>query len=154
MDKDKSYFEETSKSLISESEKLEKSLDHMSKKSGKFSINEIIPLYYQIINVTSLIQFLRQNISKAHHEKTSSLLKKIDSTENLIINNFNTCLHPMFLSYLIDAIQNTMVILKSKEEKEKTKDYIESKAELYDLLRQMMSTKEFVEQYEKGLSHD
>ncbi len=31
---------------------------------------------------------------------------------------------------------------------------MESEAELYEHLRQTMSTKEFVEQYDKGLSHD
>ena len=58
-----SYFDETSKSLISESEKLETIIDHLSQKSDKFAINEIIPIYYQIMNVTSLMQFLKQNIS-------------------------------------------------------------------------------------------
>ncbi len=36
----------------------------------------------------------------------------------------------------------------------KSKEEIENEAKKYEKLRQMMSTKEFVEQYDKGLSHD
>jgi len=44
--------------------------------------------------------------------------------------------------------------LKSNQGKEKTREIIEQEAELYEKLRATMSTKEFVEQYDKGLSHD
>ena len=37
---------------------------------------------------------------------------------------------------------------------EKSKEQIESNAKLFEELRQTMSTKEFVEQYENGISHD
>jgi hypothetical protein len=47
-----------------------------------------------------------------------------------------------------------MTNLKSNTGKEKTKEIIESEAKLYEKLRMTMSTKEFVEQYDQGLSHD
>jgi len=146
-----SYFDETSKSFISESEKLETLIDHLSQKSEKFSPNEIIPIYYQIMNVTSLMQFLKQNISNGNSEK-STILEKIESTETLI-STFNANLHQIILSNLTVNIQEIMTNLKSNNRKE-TKEIIESEAKLYEKLREIMSTKEFVEQYDKGLSHD
>ena len=149
-----SYFEETSKSLISESDKLETLIDHLLQKSEKFSIDEIVSIYYQIMNISSLMQFLKQNTSNDNSEKTQTLLEKIELTENLIRNSFNTNLHPIILSHLTDYVQETMTNLKSNKGKEKTKEIIESEAKLYEKLRVTMSTKEFVEQYDKGLSHD
>ena len=146
-----SYFDETSKSFISESEKLETLIDHLSQKSEKFSPNEIIPIYYQIMNVTSLMKFLKQNISNGNSEK-STILEKIESTETLI-STFNANLHQIILSNLTAHIQEIMTNLKSNNRKE-TKEIIESEAKLYEKLREIMSTKEFVEQYDKGLSHD
>ena len=145
---DKSYFDEIFKSFVSESEKLEIIINPLSQKSDKLLINEIIPIYYQIMSVISLMQFLKQNISNGNPEPT--ILEKIKSTENLI-RAFDTNLHPTILSDLADNIQEIMINLKSNDGPE-TK--IESEAELYEKLRQTMSTKEFVEQYGKGLSHD
>ena len=154
MSDNESYFDETSKSFISESDKLETSIVHLSQKFEKFSINEIVLIYYQIMNVNSLIQFLKQNISNKNTEKTKTLLEKILSTENLIRNSFNTNLHPIILSHLTDYVQEIMTNLKSNKGKQKTKEIIEQEAKLYEKLRMTMSTKEFVEQYDKGLSHD
>ena len=39
-------------------------------------------------------------------------------------------------------------------EKEKTKEIIENEAQLYKELRELMSTKQFVEQYESGIKND
>ena len=149
-----SYYDEISKSFITESDKLEAEIDHLLQKSKKFSINEIVSIYYQIMNITSLIQFLKQNISNNNSEKTQTLLEKIKLSENLIGTTFNTNLHSIFLSHLTDNIQEIMTNLKSNQGKEKTREIIEQEAELYEKLRATMSTKEFVEQYDKGLSHD
>jgi len=154
MSENESYFDEISKSFISESEKLETMIDHLLQKSKKFSIDEIVLIYYQIMNISSLIQFLKQNTSNNNSEKTQTLLEKIELTENLISNSFNTNLHPIFLSHLTDYVQEIMTNLKLNNGKEKTKEIIESEAKLYEKLRVIMSTKEFVEQYDKGLSHD
>jgi len=154
MSDNESYFDETSKSFISESDKLETLIDHLLQKSEKFSIDEIVSIYYQIMNISSLIQFLKQNTSNDNSEKTQILLEKIELTENLIRNSFNTNLHPIILSHLTDYVQEIMTNLKSNTGKEKTKEIIESEAKLYEKLRVTMSTKEFVEQYDKGLSHD
>jgi len=149
-----SYFAETSKSFISESDKLETLIEHLLQKSEKFSIDEIVSIYYQIMNISSMMQFLKQNISNDNSEKIQTLLEKIELTKNLIRNSFNTNLHPIILSHLIDYIQELMTNLKSNTGKEKAKEIIEQEAKLYEKLRTIMSTKEFVEQYDKGLSND
>jgi hypothetical protein len=53
-----------------------------------------------------------------------------------------------------ESIQKLTKNLQSEPSGEKSKEQIESDAKLFDELRQTMSTKEFVEQYETGLSHD
>jgi len=55
---------------------------------------------------------------------------------------------------IANSITDTTKSLQSKNTLEKSKDEIESEAKLYETLRQTMSTKEFVEQYDEGLSHD
>ena len=149
-----SYYDEISKSFIIESDKLQAEIDHLLQKSKKFSISEIVSIYYQIMNITSLIHFLKQNISNNNSEKTQTLLEKIKLSENLIGTTFNINLHSMFLSHLTDNIQEIMTNLKSNQGKEKTREIIEQEAKLYEKLRVTMSTKEFVEQYDKGLIHD
>ncbi len=149
-----SHFDETSKSFISESDKLGTLIDNLLQKSEKLSIDEIISTYYQIMNISSLMQFLKQNTLHYNSEKTQTLLEKIESTENLIRNSFNNNLHPIILSHLTNYVQETMTNLKSNKGKEKTKEIIESEAKLYEKLRITMSVKEFVEQYDQGLPHD
>ncbi len=58
------------------------------------------------------------------------------------------------MSNLTDYVQEIMTNLKSNKGEVKTKEIIEQEAKLYEKLRVIMSTKEFVEQYDKGLSHD
>ena len=106
------------------------------------------------MNISSLMEFLKENTSNDNSEKTQTILEKIEFTENLIRNSFNTNLHPIILSHLTDYVQEIMTNLKSNKGNEKTKEIIESEAKLYEKLRVTMSTKEFVEQYDKGLSHD
>jgi hypothetical protein len=55
---------------------------------------------------------------------------------------------------LTKSIQDTVKILQSRDSEQKSKEDTENDAKLYEELRKKMSTKEFVEQYDKGLSHD
>ena len=136
MDNNELYFNETSKLFVSESEKLEILIDHLRLKFRKFSNSEIVPAYYQIMNLTSLMKFLKQNIPNNSSEKTPILLEKIELTENLIKNTFNANLHPIILSDLTRSVQETMMNLKSNKGKEKTEEIIEQEAKLYEKLRE------------------
>ena len=51
----------------------------------------------------------------------------------------------------ISEITNNLQSLNSEQ---KSKETIENEAKLYEKLREIMSTKEFVKQYDSGLSND
>jgi len=130
--------------FFSESEKLETKISDMLKQSGKFSLSEIVSIYYQIMNVNSLLEILKQD------NQGGELAEKISHTEQEIKTNFNDSLHCLILSQLNETIKEYMDTLKSNKGS-KSQDTIQKEAKLYDELREFMSTKEFVEQYDKGL---
>lgn len=114
----------------SESAKLARLLD--AARPG-IAIHEIVELYYQVINVSSIISMLRQQ------PDARGLLEKI-KTADRSISRFNTELHPMISGNLDDAVSKIKKRLESGE------------SDSYEDLRKMMSTREFVGQYEKGLA--
>ncbi len=143
-------IDEKSGMFHTESEKLENLINNASTKS-ELSIPEIIETYYQIMNVSSMITMLKQQL---HADEHKILLNKIQEIEKVISDKFNSNIHPQIMEKLASSIQDTMKNLQSGSSVQKSKNEIESEAELYEQLRQTMSTKEFVEQYDKGLSHD
>ena len=76
--------------------------------------------------------------------------------ELLEIDNFTKSLHPEILTQLTNSIQNSTESLKllGQNYEQKTKETIEKEALLYKELRELMSTKEFVEQYDSGIKDD
>ena len=161
MNSNNESFQETCNLFTSESLKLEYNIKNILEKSEKLSIHEIVDVYYQIINVTSLIKFLKQGLSGIENSKLSeeqnTLYAKIQETENLVSDKFDANLHPLVMSQLTNSITDYMENLKSVKKvsrEKKSKDDIEEEAKLYDKLREIMSTKEFVVQYDKGLEHD
>ena len=112
-------------------------------------ISEIIELYYQIMNVSSMAFMLKNKLEDSMTEET---LQKITSIESDITEKFNSSIHPQIITQLSNTIQNTTQRLQSGSRK-KTKDEIKSESQLYEELRQQMSTKEFVEQYDKNLKY-
>ena len=85
-----------------------------------------------------------------------ALLGRIDKIQKYISEEFNVSFHPKILTQLTDSIQKNTDNLKllTKESDQKSKETIEKEASLYKELREIMSTKEFVEQYENGIKHD
>ncbi len=132
-----------------ESQKLQNLISTMDSKIN-LNIAEIIETYYQIMNVSSMINMFKE---QSDHE-SKSMLDKISVTEKLISEQFNSCIHPKIMGELSISIQDTTKKLQSGNVGEKSKEEIESEAKLFEELRQKMSTKEFVEQYDKGLHHD
>ncbi len=133
-----------------ESEKLENLINIATTKSN-LSIHEIIETYYQIMNVSSMITMLKPQIDVNKHK---SFLEKIQETEKMISEKFNSNIHPKIVEILAKSIQDATKNLQSGDSEQKSKEDTENEAKLYEELRQKMSTKEFVEQYDKGLSHD
>ena len=112
------------------------------------SVPEIVKVYHKVINVSSMSVMFRQQ-----GDSDSELLEQIIQTEKMISERFDSVVHPKIMGSLSASIQKMTVSLQSGNSVEKSKD-AESDAKLFEELRQSMSTKEFVEQYQVGLSHD
>ena len=143
-------FDDISSMFDAESQKLKDLIDNAETKS-ELSIHEIIDTYYQIMNVSSMITMLKQQLNADEHK---SLLDKIVETEKIISGKFNSNIHPQIIQKLTNSIQESTKNLQSADSNQKSKGDIENEAKLYEELRKQMSTKEFVEQYDQGLSND
>ncbi|MFQ5783163.1 MAG: hypothetical protein ACE5GR_08970 [Nitrosopumilus sp.] len=144
-----SSVDDISSMFNSESEKLTNLINSASKPDSL--IHEIVETYYQIMNVSSMITMLKQQLNENEHK---ILLEKISKTEKMISEKFNSHIHPQIMDNLTKSIQETTQNLQSNYSAEKSKKEIETEAKLYEELRQTLSTKEFVQQYDQGLSND
>ncbi len=138
--------------LDSEFEKFQTIIDSISKNSKKM-IPDIVSLYFQATMVETLSKKLRQDIVESDQQ---TYLEKINKIQKYVDENFSKSLHPEILSQLINSIQESTDNLKllDQNSEEKTKEIIENEAQLYKELRELMSTKQFVEQYESGIKND
>jgi hypothetical protein len=114
------------------------------------NIHEIVETYYQVMNVSSMSTMLKEQIES----QPDSLLNKIQIIDKSISEQFNSNIHPRIMKTLSTSIKETTKKLQSGNTDKKSKEEIESEAKLFEELRQKMSTREFVEQYNKGLYDD
>jgi hypothetical protein len=141
--------DDISEMFDNESQKLQVMIDTANLKPN-LNIHEIVETYYQVMNVSSMSTMLRGSV-----ESESKLsLDKIHESEKLISEQFNSMTHPQIMKILSDSILADTKKLQSASSDKKSKEGIESDAKLFENLRQKMSTKEFVEQYDKSLHHD
>ena len=153
---DNSSISETTDLFYSESRKLEDIVNQSLKNSEVLSLSEIIGVYYQVINVSSLAKFLRQGLEGIKNaEENKLLLIRIQEIEKHICEKFDANLHPLIMSNLKNSVENFIKKLKNMttNQPEKTKEGLDNQAKMYEELRQIMSTKEFVEQYNNGLEN-
>ena len=138
--------------LDSEFEKFQKIIDSISKNSEKM-IPDIVSLYFQATVVETLSKKLKQDILESEQQIH---LEKINKIQKYVDENFSKSLHPKILSQLVNSIQKSTDNLKllDQNSEQKTKEIIENEAQLYKELRELMSTKEFVEQYDSGIKND
>ena len=150
-----SSIENSLQLVTSELEKLRKTIESISKIKEK-SISDIITLYYQAAVVQTLAKKLKNDFESSTTFEHKKLLDKIEEIEKYLVDNFTKSLHPEILTQLTNSIQNSTENLKTlgQNSEQKTKETIEKEALLYKKLRELMSTKEFVEQYEIGLNND
>jgi len=146
-----SSINDTINTLVSEYDKLQDSISQMIKDYEKLKMEDIIGLYFQVINVTSFTKSLSEN--NLMPEKESDDFKKIAEIEKYIDKKFNEYLHPLLMSQLEKTVENFKINLKNVKAKQnsKTKNEIENQAKDFEKLRQLMSTQEFVNQYDKVL---
>mgnify|MGYP001200145489 FL=1 len=144
---------ETLELFTSESDKLQKIIDSIPKTSEK-KIPDIINLYYQVTMVQTLAKKIKSDLKSP--TENQNLFDEINKTEEYMNEKFSKSLHPEILSELTSSIQVSTDNLKQlgQNSEQKTKETIEKEALLYKELRELMSTKEFVEQYETGIKDD
>ena len=135
--------------FIIEFEKFETLVNQINSEN-ELPVNEIVEIYYQITNVSSLIEVMRQQIDKSD----LSSFEKISNAENFISEKFNSTIHPKIMNNIENSISEITHNLQSLDSEQKSKETIENEAKLYEKLREIMSTKEFVKQYDAGLSDD
>ena len=135
--------------FIIEFEKLENLVNKLNSEN-ELPVNQIVEIYYQITNVSSMIEVMKQQIDKSD----LSSFEKISNVENFISKKFNSSIHPKIMNNIENSISEITKNLQSLDSDQKSKETIENEAKLYEKLREIMSTKEFVKQYDAGLSDD
>ena len=148
-------FEESSNIFYTESNQLQDVIG-IRTKSEKLTISEIVQTYYQVMKVSSISKLLKESFKWSTDPKHQELIHKIHDVQKQIAEEFDIKLHPSIVSQLTDSIQRHTDNLQSlaKETSQKSKEVIETEANQYKELRELMSTKEFVIQYENGLKDD
>jgi uncharacterized coiled-coil DUF342 family protein len=112
----------------------------------ELSVNQIVEIYYQITNVSSMIMVVKPQLDQNND--------KILYVEKFISEKFNSIIHPKIMGHIANSISGITSNLQSINSEQKSKETIENEAKLYEKLREIMSTREFVKQYDTGLSHD
>lgn len=141
-------MDDIGKIFHAESEKLKDGIDRIMAGS-QYSAQEIVAVYYQVINLQSIITVLKLNASKDDNKTRSD---KITETENLISEKFNLAVHPQIVAKLENSIRETAKNLQSDHSVKQSTQDIQRDAKLYEDLREQMSTKEFVQQYQRSIS--
>jgi hypothetical protein len=131
--------------FTSESNKLENLVNALNFDS-ELSVNQIVEVYYQITNLSSMITVVRPQLDQNN--------AKILYVEKFISEKFNSTIHPKIMERIAISISDITSNLQSINSEQKSKETIENEAKLYEKLREIMSTNEFVKQYDAGLSYD
>ena len=106
-------------------------------------ISSIVGIYHQTIIVSSMITMLKQTVQNG-----GVLPEEILKAERKI-SEFNSEVHPKILTNLTISIEEATRNLQTRTREQSQK--AEDMAVEYEKLRQKMSTREFVEQYDSGL---
>ena len=131
--------------FTSEYDKLENLVNAMNF-DDELPVNQIVEVYYQITNVSSMITVVKPQLAQNND--------KILHAEKFISDKFNSDIHPKIMKHITNLISSITSNLQSINSEQKSKETIENEAKLYEKLREIMSTKEFVKQYDAGMSHD
>lgn len=112
----------------------------------ELSINQIVEVYYQITNLSSMITVVKPQLVQNNNN--------VLCAEKFISEKFNSTIHPKIMEHIATSISDITINLQSINSEQKSKETIENEAKLYEKLREIMSTNEFVKQYDAGLSYD
>ena len=133
-----------------ESKKLDDQISHITATIlSEPSTQKIVEIYYQVINITSMITVLKQQITP---DDNKTQFDKITQVENMISAKFNHDIHPKLVKKLTNSIEDTTKRLQHLSSDKQSPDDVQRDAKLYEDLREKMSTKEFVVQYQRSIS--
>ena len=136
--------------FTSEFNKLEKMVTEINPEN-ELPVNQIVEVYYQITNISSMILVMRPQLEQTSDSTSYDIFL---TAKNFIAKNFNSVIHPKIMENITNSISIITQNLQSLNPEQKSKEIIENEAKLYEKLREIMSTKEFVKQYDSGLSDD
>jgi len=136
--------------FTSEYDKLENLVNAMNF-DDELPVNQIVEVYYQITNISSMISVIKPQFDQNLDDSSCA---KILNAEKFISEIFDLTIHPKIMKNIANSISNITRNLQSLDSEQKSKETIENEAKLYEKLREIMSTKEFVKQYDSGLSND
>jgi hypothetical protein len=131
--------------LTSEYNKLENLVNSLNF-DAELPVTQIVEVYYQITNLSSMI-----TVAKPQLDQNNA---KIVYAEKFISEKFNSTIHPKIMERVATSISEITSNLQSINSEQKSKETIENEAKLYEKLSEIMSTREFVKQYDAGLSYD
>lgn len=141
--------------FVSKSIELEEDVSKALMNLEELYLEDIVGLYFNMINLSSIAKSINHNNQEFENKNSEENLKKIKEIQSHLNEKFNETLHPMLISNLEKRIGEYKSNLKkvSINHDSKTKKEIEDQAEKFEKLRQLMSTKEFVNQYTKVLGN-
>ena len=118
--------------FTSEYDKLENLVNAMNF-NDELHVNQIVEVYYQITNVSSMITVVKPQLAQNN--------EKILYAEKFISEKFNSIIHPKIMKHITNSISGITSNLQSINSEHKSKETIENEAKLYEKLREIMRTK-------------
>ena len=91
-----------------EFEKLKKLLDQISP-DDELTVNQIVEVYYQITNVSSLTEVIKQQLG----DSDSTSFEKISNAQNFISENFNSNINPKIMKNIANSVSEITKNLQS-----------------------------------------
>ncbi len=144
-------LDEISKLFRGEIDGFERMIRETPGKIGSLDTAEIVRCYYQVMSMSSIIRALKPQIRGQDGE----LAGQVAGVERRIREEFDCGIHPAIVSHMSESIDLQVASLKSSRKAgQKTTEEVKGEAGLFERLREAMSTREFVEQYGRGLDHD
>ena len=138
----------------SESEKLKTAIRDAQRDPGALPIQGTVGIYFQVISLTSYMTVLKDRLKDGTGSgEEAALQDRIARMESFIAAEFDGNLHPMIISKLTESIKEASENMRA-DRGQGTEEEIRGEAKQYEELREKMSVREFVVQYDKGLAHD
>lgn len=157
--------EELAGMLEAESAGLEGEIARAAGAAGALPVGDIVRLYHRVISTSAVIEALRARC--AGHAQRPALADRIRRIgEEAIGDRFDRHVHPAILAHLSDSVRRQAAELRGAGAgsapgsgagagRQRSSAGAGGGGGRFDALREAMSTKEFVEQYGRGLAgHD